>query len=606
MTAKWNFRPLPPDITIREPIAGAFFASDAVSDPGSALIRESIQNSLDAAIAGESLLVRISLFDRGNALVRNDVLPYITDAQSHYSAPDNGLRSEDLPSDGEECSAIVFEEFGTSGLKGDPGASRPPRDDKKNNFFHFFRAEGRSDKDSSNRGSWGVGKDAFYRASRINTIFALTVRADDFRALLMGKTILKSHYVGDEYCQDGFFGVLPEENQRLVLPIEDSGKILEFTKIFQLERKDDTGLSVVIPWPDTEINESAVIQAVFRNYFYSIISGSLKVKVETSGVQTLLDQETILSESRKYTDEQGLLPIIELAEWVLKETPECHVINEPDTRRAPEWGKELFPEGLVNSLREKFENGEKIAIKVPLTFRKRDGSRLASHFHVYLAKDNTNTRRRPTFIRDGILISDARPPALQGLRALVIAEDKPLSEFLRLAENPSHTVWQAQQLKPHYLAWAATLRFVRNSVGEIYNLMMKEDSGEDRFILSDFFPHPRQRRESPPPRPRYCRITRADQGFAVIPGKNRMPENGLLRIEVAYDTRHGSAKGRHSIEDFQLGQHPIKIRTDGAEEAEVTSNSLLVRVLEPDKFRIVVTGFDQNRQLYIYADRLEA
>ena len=44
----WYFRPKVKGETIREPIHGEFFATDAISDPGMALVREGIQNSLDA------------------------------------------------------------------------------------------------------------------------------------------------------------------------------------------------------------------------------------------------------------------------------------------------------------------------------------------------------------------------------------------------------------------------------------------------------------------------------------------------------------------------------------------------------------------------------
>ena len=55
----WYFRPKVKGETIREPIHGEFFATDAISDPGMALVREDIQNSLDAGRKGEKVMVRI-------------------------------------------------------------------------------------------------------------------------------------------------------------------------------------------------------------------------------------------------------------------------------------------------------------------------------------------------------------------------------------------------------------------------------------------------------------------------------------------------------------------------------------------------------------------
>jgi hypothetical protein len=51
----WYFRPKVKGETIH----GEFFATDAISDPGMALVREGIQNSLDAGMRGEKSIVRI-------------------------------------------------------------------------------------------------------------------------------------------------------------------------------------------------------------------------------------------------------------------------------------------------------------------------------------------------------------------------------------------------------------------------------------------------------------------------------------------------------------------------------------------------------------------
>ena len=48
MPPNWQFKPYAPGDTHRNSTADAFFDSDTVSDPGNALVREGIQNSLDA------------------------------------------------------------------------------------------------------------------------------------------------------------------------------------------------------------------------------------------------------------------------------------------------------------------------------------------------------------------------------------------------------------------------------------------------------------------------------------------------------------------------------------------------------------------------------
>lgn len=209
---KWSFTPLQPG-KLREPTAGAFFSSDATGGAGAALVREGIQNSLDAkhpAASAEAVLVRISFRTGADAPLWKDVGPWLRDARNHYRAvPRNGIHSDDLPqfADEEPCSLLVFEDFNTAGLRGDEQAPFPeedPEEERRNHFFHFWRAEGRSEKPDDKLGSWGLGKDVYYRASRINTAFGLTIRAGDEpgRVLLMGQTILKLHTIAAD-CRSG-------------------------------------------------------------------------------------------------------------------------------------------------------------------------------------------------------------------------------------------------------------------------------------------------------------------------------------------------------------------------------------------------------------------
>lgn len=608
MTANWHFKAHSPGSTIREPIAGAFFASDAVSEPGAALVREGIQNSLDAALAGGRILVRISLFGEKDAPDWPEINPYFAGAKDHYNADDNGLRRENIPNENTPRTLLIFEDFGTTGLQGDPETPYPPRERRENNFFHFFRAEGLTDKDPGKRGSWGLGKDTFFRASKVNTVFGLTVRDDDRRRLLMGKTVLKSHYVDDDYFQDGYFGIKADSSD-MVTPVEDSAAIDQFCQAFRLERGNDTGLSVVVPWLDPEITETAVIQAVFKNYFYAILSGDLEVMVETAGVKEWLDKDNFLAEARRFADRHGVLPIIELADWAVKGISDAdrHRLNMPATRRGWAWERELFGDDLLKVLSGKLRDRERFALRVPVTVRKREGARLESYFDVYIQSEDSNERTHPMFIRDGILISAVNAPPMRGIRALVIVNHPPLSEFLRKAENPSHTVWQGQQVKADYTSGVGDLAFVVNSVRRICDLASAADKEEDKKLLADIFPMPgRGRRGGGPPQPqlRYFVIDQVAGGFSVTPGSTPVEAGDRAEIRVAYDVRRGSALNRYRTTDFRLGEELVRYQAEGAEIEEVSDNRMVVRITNP-QFRIAVTGFDENRQIYVKVDRTE-
>ncbi len=611
MTTGWHFQPLTPGPTLREPIAGAFFASDAVSDPGEALVREGIQNSLDATLPGCKTSVRISLIVGNENLDWQEAGPHFDGASGHYAADDNGLRKEDLPSENEARTALIFEDFGTCGLQGDPKTPYPPKERGENNFFHFFRAEGLSDKDPGKRGSWGLGKDTFFRVSRVNTVFGLTVRNDDGRHLLMGKTVLKSHWVGDNYCQDGYFGVRAE-NENMVMPIESPDAIDQFQQLFHLQRGNDPGLSIIVPWFDPEVTEQDLLRSVIKNYSYTILSGDLDVIVETAGIETWIEKDNLIAEAQQFSEQADMLPAIELAQWALSDesTDGRHTLAMTNPRRRWSWDKSLFENDLLKVLDGKLKGQERISIRVPVTVRKRDGTSAVSYFDLYMVNENSSQRLRPVFIRDGIVISDVRAPLLRGIRAFVVVNDAPLSEFLRQSENPSHTIWQAQQVKKDYTSGVADLRFVVESVRRICDLVAAEDKEEDRRLLADIFPVPGtggrnggsppvQPPEFPPARPSRFSIRPAQGGFSVVPGVAPIPAGSHAEISVAYDVRRGSATGQYRTTDFQLNVPPIQYQCEGAVVIDASNNKMIVRVTEPDDFRLTVTGFDPNRQIYV-------
>ncbi|HEV7799197.1 MAG TPA: hypothetical protein VGO73_13645 [Pyrinomonadaceae bacterium] len=153
MTPQWHFvRPKPGDKN-REPILGEFFATNAISNPAEALVREGIQNSLDAGLGG---LVRIRIYVSGETggLSPTSSAVYFDGARPHIDAQGNG---HDAPTPNDPCPFLTFEDFGTSGLTGDvtqwhdqPGVA--------NLFYYFVRAESQSGKGDQDRGRWGVRK----------------------------------------------------------------------------------------------------------------------------------------------------------------------------------------------------------------------------------------------------------------------------------------------------------------------------------------------------------------------------------------------------------------------------------------------------------------
>ena len=114
--AQWRFSEIRPGDKTREPIQGEFFSSDAIGRYGEALVREGIQNALDAAIPGESVHVRIFVSGPSFGVPDDTLDEYFDGIWEHIGASGNGLT--DPPNSTEVCPFIAFEDFGTIGLQG--------------------------------------------------------------------------------------------------------------------------------------------------------------------------------------------------------------------------------------------------------------------------------------------------------------------------------------------------------------------------------------------------------------------------------------------------------------------------------------------------------
>jgi hypothetical protein len=490
---QWNFKKLRPGDTTREPIQGEFFASEAIGSSADALVREGFQNILDARVNGQPAHVRVTISGTQAAVAPAKVTPYLAGLWPHITAKGNGLA--EAPAESDPCLYLAFEDFGTTGLEGDPAQWRK-EEGVKNGFFNFFRAEGHSDKEETDRGRWGVGKTVFPRASRINTFWAVTVRASDGKRLLMGRTILKSHPLGPTlYVPDGYFGT--GDPEQLTLPVEDAKTIDGFCKLFNLTRQDRPGLSIVVAWYDPEdITVETIIQAVVEGYFVPILAGELTVTiVGPDGAERALAAGSLLAVVKAIggTLAEEMVPVIELAAWARTEgQSDIPTLGRVAAAGALRWSSDLLAPERVAEIRGKLQAGDNIALRVPMPVRPKKKPVEWSHFDVFLARDGSEQRGRPLFVREGIIIPDVRGRPTRGIRSLVVVEDKPLATMLGDAENPSHTQWQKEcsNYKDKYLYGPSNIEFVRNSVAEVVRLATETEREADPAVLVDLFSLP--------------------------------------------------------------------------------------------------------------------
>ena len=626
--ARWHFNLQRPCDKARDSVSDEFFSTEGIKDSGEAVVREGIQNSLDASKGGK-VTVSIHVSGQKGALPATSVAAYIDGAWEHIRAPGSGLRQ--VPSIDEPCPFLVFEDFGTTGLTGDIKQFYPPEPGVKNAYYHFFRAEGRSDKGESDRGRWGVGKHVFMRASRVRSILALTTRSDDNQTVLMGTSVFKSRRVGEKhYLPDGWFGTRDAIDDP-ELPIEDMQLLDKFAKVFRLQRKKgETGLSIVVPWCDPELDQEKLVEAAARDYFYPILGDKLDVVIDAPDLQTVLDSQTFIGAVKDQKFASELLPLFNLAGWSLKQGAETlfHLkAQTPGTR--PKWSKELLTDELLKTASNALRSGQNTGFRVPLTVHEKGKPQRESFFDIFVVADAKYEDGHPVFLREGINISDLHARRARGYRSLVVVEDSALATMLGDSENPAHTQWQkdGSNFRGKYELGPSTISFVVTSVAELVRLLVETETEEDENLLLDVFSIPAQDVEGietkkdkqkekkgdepsppppppPPPRPRSFKVTQVSDGFTVTPGDKAAGQALLIDIHVAYDIRRGNPLGKYNPADFEVDKAPIKVATEGI-ALQVCNGNRVVALIHDSDFKISVTGFDPSRDLYIKANAEE-
>lgn len=638
---EWRFSKKRPSDKTRDPIAGEFFSSDAITNAGEALVREGIQNSLDARLDRTSRArVRVFVSGEAGAVEPATMETWTRGAWPHLEAPSNGLRPGAVVRT-RRCKFLVFEDFETTGLTGDPQAFEVS-DGEKNSFFYFFRAEGKTAKAGDDRGRWGVGKQVFPRSSRVQMFLAYT--ESDRGGLLMGGCILRHHRIdGCTFKPDGYLGLRRSiEGDDFTVPTKDPETIDQFRRDFGITRRPgERGLSIVVPWLDDEAEEDgqpgpfhrdSLATAVLGDYFLPILQGRLEVVLEKPATDPLEISASTLDESiRKLQAEirdpkqaEALAKVsarIEIARAANESSGGPSIELGPCPREKAEWTDEMLPPDQLAKLREALEGDLIVSIKASLTVRRKSEPDATDSFRAFIRK-TPGTTDRPCHIREDLMISRVKCSPLNGFTALIQIDAGPLATLLGDAEGPAHTEWQpkSRNFVDKYTYGGKTISFVANFATELLRRVYSAPHELDRDILSDLFRDERPGEiagsgessrarkkkgragvplpELPPRRTTY-RVDRISDGFKItsVPGEDL--SGTTIRVAAAYETSKGNAFAKYSSDDFKVAERPIDLTWDDGCRCEIASdNEMMIQVLKP-VFSFNASGFDTNRDLIV-------
>jgi hypothetical protein len=620
----WHFREMGRGEMNQDPVQDDYFNTAALDSYSDALVREAIQNSLDAKIkdSGQPVCVRISFPKESDLPSSVEANSYFESLWPHIDATDV---ISDIPEADDKVSYLLFEDFGTRGLVGDPELSDDPEPGVLADFFYFWRNIGRGKKEGEERGRWGLGKTMFPASSRIHAFFGLTIRDGDEHGLLMGQSTLSIHHVGNnKHYPYGYFA--DHAGDQFALPISEEQRVEDFRTTFSITRENETGLSVVVPYPRQEIKGKDVLKSVVKHYFYPILSGDLVVEVRHDGQLVSIDSQSINDVVKQNFTEKDhtFLGTLDLANWFISfPDDQIPIAQSQQVQRSPSWETELFTTEQIDSFAEALDSLEPVCVRIPVHVIPKGSEPKASYFDVVMQRDPDLEQPLDEFIRSGITISGVTSLRESGIRALVIADDLSISTMLGDSENPAHTEWQdrSRNFVGKYNVGKSTLAFVKDAPRGFLRLLNRRSEQIDDTALRHLFPDPSTKggrpadETSPTPRPgkkrrprtkvdvtsrkRIFKLSRIAGGFTASlteDGQKALPMT--IRVRMAYDVRRGNPYKRWNAADFDLGNDNERIAHSGGDLLNASENRLEILAQSPD-WNLHLKGFDPDRDLIV-------
>ena len=660
--AEWYFAEQAKGSIIRNPTDTRLFTdSSSVNDDEYAgtsyLVREVIQNSLDAAVsANKRVRVVFSLY--GKSAAPKNIESYLKGLRDGLEEFDPSIEfrgSVPLLNEG----FLVCEDFGTRGLEGDPELCNDPDENSKSreDFFWFWRNYARSDKQEGDLGRWGLGKAVYRAASRIGTMLGLTIRNKDKRALLMGQAVLKVHKsAGKVHLSDGFWG---KRKKDFVVPIESNREIAQFKKDWHLQRDSEPGLSVVVPYVAGQIQSHHLVQAVIVNFVIQILLKKLEVVVrDPNGKECPINAGTIGKICDKYEwngsprNKRDTKPHIEFFREALAMIPnvvESELLGE---LKVPNFDGQPFSKADTEQMRTDLISGRMVGVRVNIAvpmFRNTGGrtaGRIAlsenGSLLVFLKKTKANDRGNGYAVRDGMTLSEIRPGSVRrNIDSLVLVEKGVLSSFLGDVEGASHEKWNANNANADPKIWTKWVRhgaqgrcsFCSNIADSLEQYLKKDGAETDRNLFADYFSLPDNRsalnssaanrvdRDQPSPdsgedstqqttidvknaSSSWFQITQCDGGFRVSRNKAvPVPKDARFRIMVAYETTHGNAFAKWNPFDFDFHKDQSFLKEKSGLKAvpdpDPKHGNQIVCGFVEEEFSIRLAGFDQDCELVV-------
>jgi hypothetical protein len=620
----------------RDPLGAEFFNNEELLSDASSLVREAIQNSLDAkASKDEPVRVRFQIGVQGDP---EFVEKIFSGLEPHTEQVFGSDRGKIWPN----CRYLVYEDFNTEGLKGDTRfVSVPPGSNEKDHSYTFFvHYEGKGSKSEGSRGKWGVGKVVFPMISATNSFFAYSIRSEKYAPCgnvnpFIGMTVLKFHNLGSiEHQPDGWFSNWKDETTPLPIGGVEASTL---AGQWSVSRKDETGLSIVIPYIGADLSMEQLRDAVIRQYFLAILGKEL--------ICTLIDEDN----SELTLDHTNLAEVIRelgsLTKGTDRDLTTRQVTNAIETWEAMDLDSQIdlatdsespvtkhpIADEVVREVRESLDSKGfafvRVNLEVPVSRMKTKGdeNQVTNQFFEICMMRDPGYENPIIFSRDGIMVPGRQKVMARGLTVFVVPQEQgALSDLLGYSEGPAHEEWSKEG--EHFQdVYGGKQRAKAERVIDLVKWIPKRLEQElnrseteiaDSTYFADWFQAPENsggaKEKSHPSEPKQAGVPKdlpkspdlsisSSAGTINIQnGAASTAKGSIISAQFAYATAKGDPFKKWSSFDFSLMKgREFQIRLDGLKVVGKTANELALRVVSPDRWSVSIKGFDSYRDLEV-------
>jgi hypothetical protein len=570
-------------------------------------VRETIQNSLDARLNKDQPVIVRFAFHEEEFGKRERYLSDLKQMRGSCNLPwpeVTGAQSK--------LRWLVVEDSNTTGLKG-------ALDDRSSDFWNYWLNFGISNKDGSGRGGRGIGRITFLIASQIHAVIGVTRRQQDGKVVACGMSMLRPGPQGAGYKSS--YAYLVPAIKEPIFDLHGEAIVQKLTKLFKLhdyQSNQDTGLSLIVPFPHDALTEEGICVAAIEHFAPAIISGKIKVVVGNTNIDAQTIDNTASALASKFPQRGAFsknpVRVLQLIRSVSGDVDWKHELKSIPNKPLPE----VVDEKERELQRKKFEASGKLsfAIRVPLTNRKILSYSWLKGVVAATPDDGTAC---DFFFREGMALPEVLSKHPANIDLILLADDGDLVRYLNYCEGKAHLdLYENNEVKAKlrdkgFSDGVAPKRFVKNLMQGLRTLVLPDTTKPDAKAFSSFFSTKRfeermgQSKKSKTtrvidnvgelkPRVRPFLIESLTDGFRVKSNKDFSSWPVNLKLDVAYSD--GSAKPAWSKHDFEFAK--LKISQPAGLATTVNKNTLKIQNCQSN-FEMQISGFDTRRELIVRA-----